>query len=260
MLPLTYHWQQTGGPAVSFSPALSLTTFTAPTTTTALTFTLTVTDVLGLASAPNETIVYAEWPDLQITQATMPVFVAPGQPVTYTLAFANVGTDRAIGVVITDAMPLAAITDLAYLSTGAAITDTGHVPSYAWQVQDLPPGEGGVITITGIITPALEATHSFSNTAAITSLSRDLTFSNNTLRAEFTALVTDTPPALVNNTGMAVAAGITGSYFACYAFGDGYREQPGIDHLYLANSPGTWGSSPGGGAAGGRRRLLPARH
>jgi hypothetical protein len=56
-LPLTYGWTQTGGPSVSFSPTLSVTTFTAPGNPAALTFTLTVTDSLGLASAPDEVVV-----------------------------------------------------------------------------------------------------------------------------------------------------------------------------------------------------------
>ena len=52
-LPLRFGWTQTGGPAVSFNRALSVTTFTAPSTPQVLTFTLTVTDSLGLASAPD---------------------------------------------------------------------------------------------------------------------------------------------------------------------------------------------------------------
>jgi len=56
-LPLTYGWQQIGGPAVTFNPVLSVTTFTAPATPTVLTFTLTVTDTTGLASAPDLVVI-----------------------------------------------------------------------------------------------------------------------------------------------------------------------------------------------------------
>jgi hypothetical protein len=56
-LPLTYYWTQTGGPSVSFSPALSITTFTAP-DPTVLTFTLVVTDSLGLPDpTPDEVVI-----------------------------------------------------------------------------------------------------------------------------------------------------------------------------------------------------------
>ncbi|MCP4540906.1 MAG: choice-of-anchor D domain-containing protein [Chloroflexi bacterium] len=51
-VPLTYSWAQDGGPSVTFTPNLSITTFTAPTSTTVLTFTRSVTDALGLPSAP----------------------------------------------------------------------------------------------------------------------------------------------------------------------------------------------------------------
>jgi hypothetical protein len=56
-LPLTYGWAQTDGPSVTFNGALSVTTFTAPGDPGVLTFTLTVTDALGLASAPDEVVV-----------------------------------------------------------------------------------------------------------------------------------------------------------------------------------------------------------
>ena len=57
--PLTYRWQQTGGPAVSLSnTAISQPTFTAPGAPTVLTFTLTVTDAYGLADpTPDEIVV-----------------------------------------------------------------------------------------------------------------------------------------------------------------------------------------------------------
>jgi len=55
-LPLKFGWIQTGGPAVSFNRMLSVTTFTAPSTPQVLTFTLTVSDTLGLASAPDTVV------------------------------------------------------------------------------------------------------------------------------------------------------------------------------------------------------------
>ena len=41
----SFHWTQSGGAVVSFTPGLSMTTFIAPATPTVLTFTLTVTDI-----------------------------------------------------------------------------------------------------------------------------------------------------------------------------------------------------------------------
>jgi hypothetical protein len=56
--PLSYHWSQTGGPAVGLSSATaSQPTFTAPAAPTVLTFTLVVTDTGGLADATPDTVV-----------------------------------------------------------------------------------------------------------------------------------------------------------------------------------------------------------
>jgi hypothetical protein len=54
--PLVYYWAQTGGTAVSFTPALSITTFTAPSSAGPLTFTLTVTDTWGLSNADSTVV------------------------------------------------------------------------------------------------------------------------------------------------------------------------------------------------------------
>jgi hypothetical protein len=56
--PLTYIWQQTGGPAVDFTTSvqLSRTTFIAPESEAVLTFTLTVKDVLDLHETDSVTI------------------------------------------------------------------------------------------------------------------------------------------------------------------------------------------------------------
>jgi hypothetical protein len=56
-LPLTYGWVQAGGPAVIFTTHLSVTAFTAPADPAVLTFTLTVSDSLGLPSAPDTVVI-----------------------------------------------------------------------------------------------------------------------------------------------------------------------------------------------------------
>ncbi len=62
-LPLTYHWQQTGGPAVTLTGANNVTaTFTAPvvTQTQVLTFALTVTNTQSIASLPDVVVITVE--------------------------------------------------------------------------------------------------------------------------------------------------------------------------------------------------------
>src|SRR5579859_125932 len=94
-------------------------------------------------------------PDLSISNTVQPAVASPGQTITYTLTYGNQGVDVAAGVVITDPLP-AALTDLHAISSGATLTPTGGLP-YTWNVADLPIGAGGMITITGVISPALHS-------------------------------------------------------------------------------------------------------
>jgi|GEM_PF-1775746 len=90
-LPLTYSWQQVGGPAVAFNGALSVTTFTAPATPTVLTFRLMVTDTTGLASAPDLVVITVRPPryDLYLPLVLRNYASAPDLVVTQIVATAN---------------------------------------------------------------------------------------------------------------------------------------------------------------------------
>ncbi|MCP4542662.1 MAG: DUF11 domain-containing protein [Chloroflexi bacterium] len=104
--------------------------------------------------------------DLRMSKSVTPTLAIPGQTITYTLAFSNVDAITATNVVIADSIPVSVtVTDV--ISTGVAITDTGAVPAYVWQVANLAQNEGGVITITGVLSDVLPA-GAFSNTATIT--------------------------------------------------------------------------------------------
>ena len=96
----------------------------------------------------------------------------PGTPITFTLHYSTNGP--AFDVTITDILP-AGLSDPGFTSSGAVITDSGQVPGYVWQVADLAPGEGGVITIT-----AVAQAERFLNTASISSSSPDPNLDNNT--------------------------------------------------------------------------------
>jgi len=147
--------------------------------------------------------------DLSIAKAVTPSVVEPGQPLTYTLSFSNAGSFTATNVVITDVVPIS-VTNVSHDSSGATITPTGSV-SYTWQVQDLAPAAGGIITITGVLTNGLAAGHTFINTAAITTTTRDSDDSNNGSTAGVT--VANASPVAVDDdydtsedTPLAVAA------------------------------------------------------
>jgi uncharacterized repeat protein (TIGR01451 family) len=101
-----------------------------------------------------------------IVKAVNSQTAAPGDPIIYTLTFSNSESSTATGVVITDIVPVS-VTVSGVVSSGVAITDTGTIPGYVWEVQDLAPGQGGVITITGVLSAALLAGARVDNTAEI---------------------------------------------------------------------------------------------
>jgi uncharacterized repeat protein (TIGR01451 family) len=103
--------------------------------------------------------------DLWIAKLATPAVVTPGEAITFTLVYSNTGLDVATGAVITDLVPVSVTIDT-IVSSGVAITPTGTI-SYAWQVQDLAPGQGGVITLSGVISSGLPAGAVFTNTAII---------------------------------------------------------------------------------------------
>jgi uncharacterized repeat protein (TIGR01451 family) len=104
--------------------------------------------------------------DLSLVKAVNPEVVAPGQAITYTIAYTNHGPDGAIGVLITDVVPIT-LTNVSFDSSGATITETGSV-STTWEVASLSPGQGGVITITAVVSPLVEGTFGLTNQASIT--------------------------------------------------------------------------------------------
>ena len=85
--------------------------------------------------------------DLALTKTVEPAGpVPPGGTITYTLTYSNNGHVPLSGVVISDEVPLE-LTDLFVDYTPALLPIWGE--TYAWDVGDLEPGEGGVITISG---------------------------------------------------------------------------------------------------------------
>lgn len=128
--------------------------------------------------------------DLAVAKTVTPPLAGPGQAITYTLVYTNHGADPASGVSLSDSVPLA-VTNLSYDSSGAIITPTGGI-SYTWQVVDLNPGEGGVITITGVISPEVSGVFSLTNSVEITATSVDSDTTNNT--SVVTSTVDAQPP------------------------------------------------------------------
>ncbi|MDM8521432.1 Calx-beta domain-containing protein [Anaerolineales bacterium HSG6] len=117
--------------------------------------------------------------DLSLNKNVNLTTAQPGDAITYTISFTNSGTYPATGVIITDLVS----SNLFSLSTpdnsGANITASNTV-SYAWEVDDLGPGDGGIITITGLITTQLTSPISLTNSVEITATEVDSDTLNNT--------------------------------------------------------------------------------
>ena len=113
-------------------------------------------------------------PDLEIDK-TAPAVVSSGGLITYVLSYANTGSALAQGVVLTDVIP-AEVANPAVTSSGAAITPRPG-SAYIWDIENLSPGESGMITITGTVTPGF--TGVLSNQASISTASVEVHTANN---------------------------------------------------------------------------------
>ena len=105
--------------------------------------------------------------DLAITKDVVPQAALPGAAITYTLVYINAGNAVAEGVVISDVLPTE-IEATGFSYWGMPITPTAGSPAFSWEVADLAPGEGGVITVAAILSPQLTGTLTITNTAIIT--------------------------------------------------------------------------------------------
>jgi uncharacterized repeat protein (TIGR01451 family) len=120
--------------------------------------------------------------NLVLSKQVTPDVVGPGQYLTYTLIFSNVGLQTATGVVIGDAVPVT-VTNLSLVSSGVILTQTSGPPVYTWQAQDLATNQGGVMTMTGLVSPNLTVATVFTNTASITATESETEPGNNTATA-----------------------------------------------------------------------------
>jgi uncharacterized repeat protein (TIGR01451 family) len=128
--------------------------------------------------------------DVAISKVVTPSSGLAGSAITYTLAFSNAGPGIAAGVLITDSLP-ASVTISSVSSSGATITQTSGAPDFAWQVSNLAPNAGGVITLAGTISASAIAGSVLTNTASITA-SNDSNAGNNVA----SAAITVTAPAV----------------------------------------------------------------
>ncbi len=147
--------------------------------------TATVVAVNNVSAMTATTVVrVTSYADVAITKTVAPAApVVPGQAITYTLMFSNHGPDPALGVVISDAIPASVVTT-SVVSSGVPLVQRAGT-RYVWEVADPAPGEGGVITVTGVLSGPL-AGGTITNTATITTTAVDTHTLDNTSFAVLT--------------------------------------------------------------------------
>jgi hypothetical protein len=101
--------------------------------------------------------------DLRIAKTSHPAIVGLDALITYTLAYSNSGSlTSEFPIMITDDLPLE-VQLLGISQTGVLITLTQQSPALVWEIDALKPGSGGVITLTGEVTAALQPAYSLTN-------------------------------------------------------------------------------------------------
>lgn len=137
--------------------------------------------------------------DLALTKIVTPTGPDLGDPITYTLIFSNAGSlVPTANCVLTDVFPAAQVISTTVISSGVALIPTAT--PYVWEMTPLAPGEGGGITITGVVSPGLTEGAMFTNTAVIDIVSGtlgDVDLTNNSDVA--VVAVGNLPPVAADN-------------------------------------------------------------
>ncbi len=159
------------------------------------------------SSAPTTTFGSAtQIADLGVAKSVTPTVLAnPGETITYTITFSSAGALPATGVVITDVAPVSVTNThvVSSVSAGVVVTQTLR---YVWEVSDLNPGQGGIITITGQLSSTLPGGHVFTNVVTGTTTAASDCPCNNS----------DAAATTINHAPMATASAFPITISLCY--------------------------------------------
>src|SRR5207245_9293555 len=104
------------------------------------TYSITSTEVGPVNGVADTTNVLSD-PRFTLTKTDAPDPVAAGANITYTLAYQNVGTNNATGVVLTDAIPA----NTTFVSASASGSVAGGVVT--WNIGNVDAGASGSVTL-----------------------------------------------------------------------------------------------------------------
>jgi hypothetical protein len=111
--------------------------------------------------------------------------------------------------------------------------------SFAWLVEPLSPGEGGVIAVTGVISPGVSGLFSLTNRATITATEVDEHSANNT--AAVSSTVDAEPPLIVAVSPPHQAHGVAVTATVVISSSEPIR--PGSLAFTMLPDPGGWSQS-----------------
>lgn len=202
MLPLpgqTLTWEvfdlaPGAGGVLTFTALISPTFSGLLTNTATIATTAVESNTINNISPPIVTEVRA--PDLTLHKVG-PAMAYPGELITYTLVYSNAGNATAPYVTISDILP----PQLTALDHTGTIVLPLPGQTLTWEVYNLAPGDGGVLTITAIVNPTF--TGLLTNTATITTTIFDSDIGNNTSPPVVTTV--RAPDLTIHKTGPATA-------------------------------------------------------
>jgi len=119
-------------------------------------------------------------PDLSVAQCG-PTMITPGQTVTFTLAYSNVGTGPAVGVLLTDTLSYG----LVYQSDSSGLPHAFDVAGQViWDIGELDAGTGGAFVLTTTVQSDLQPGSSVRSRAIIAGHALDADATDNVSAVE----------------------------------------------------------------------------
>jgi uncharacterized repeat protein (TIGR01451 family) len=176
--------------------------------------------------------------DLIITKTALVTELMTTGPITFVIEYANTGLASVSNVVISDSLPSAALSNLGYTSMPPLTANPG--PPYSWTIPKLSYGQGGVITVTAVVTNPL-VTGLYTNTVTISIPASERSPANNSSQATFLVDV-DPPETTIDSSPPA----FTNTLNALFSFSGDDGNGSGVASFQCQLNSGGWSacSSP----------------